>query len=232
MPTPPSPPPGLIIRLIIIAVFGPAVLLLAGGDEGWTWGWILAGFMFVYSLAGRWAIWKKNPDLIIERRDALKKDNVEPGDKILLLLLGVVLPTLTTVGAGLDHRFGWSSAFPPWLSPAAFAFLVFGTTIAQWAVLVNPYFSATIRIQADRGQTVVSSGPYRFIRHPGYAGGLLFNLGLPLVLGSWWAGIPALATAALVVLRTAREDAVLLRKLPGYPDYAARTRVRLLPGLW
>jgi protein-S-isoprenylcysteine O-methyltransferase Ste14 len=107
-----------------------------------------------------------------------------------------------------------------------------GAALAQWAVLANPYFSAVVRIQEDRGHTVVSSGPYRFVRHPGYAGGLLFNLGLPLVLGSWWAGIPAFALAALTVLRTAWEDRTLRRKLPGYADYASRTRHWFIPGLW
>jgi protein-S-isoprenylcysteine O-methyltransferase Ste14 len=94
-----------------------------------------------------------------------------------------------------------------------------------------PFFALTVRIQADRGQTVISSGPYWMVRHPGYAGSLIYNLAVPLVLASWWTFVPALITAALIIARTRLDDRMLLDELPGYRTYAANVRYRLFPGV-
>jgi len=99
-------------------------------------------------------------------------------------------------------------------------------------MLANRFFSGVVRIQNERGHSVVSDGPYRWVRHPGYAGGFIGDLALPLLLGSAWAFIPAALTAGAVVLRTALEDRTLQAELPGYREYAQRTRFRLLPGVW
>jgi protein-S-isoprenylcysteine O-methyltransferase Ste14 len=99
-------------------------------------------------------------------------------------------------------------------------------------MISNAYFSEGVRIQTDRGHAVVSSGPYRFVRHPGYVGVLLSHLSVPLLLGSYWALIPAGALAAVVIIRTALEDRFLHTMLDGYAEYARRTRYRLLPRLW
>ena len=101
-----------------------------------------------------------------------------------------------------------------------------------WAMASNPFFAATVRIQSERGQEVVSAGPYRLVRHPGYLGALVYNLAIPLVLGSLWTFIPALFTIALLVVRTALEDRTLQAELPGYAAYTAAVRRRLIPGLW
>jgi protein-S-isoprenylcysteine O-methyltransferase Ste14 len=96
----------------------------------------------------------------------------------------------------------------------------------------NRFFSGTVRIQTDREHVVVSGGPYRLVRHPGYAGSLLATICVPVVLGSWWAWVPACVSVAALVVRTALEDRVLRRELDGYAAYAARTRHRLVPGVW
>jgi protein-S-isoprenylcysteine O-methyltransferase Ste14 len=107
-----------------------------------------------------------------------------------------------------------------------------GMLLVSWAMASNKFFSTTVRIQDDRGQTVTSSGPYRLVRHPGYVGFLVSNLATPLLLGSLWALIPAVVLEALVVVRTALEDRTLQAELGGYRDYARRVRYRLLPGVW
>ena len=96
----------------------------------------------------------------------------------------------------------------------------------------NAFFAATVRIQTDRGQSVVSSGPYAWVRHPGYLGSVVYDLFAPLMLGSWWAYVPVLVVLALIFVRTRLEDATLQAELPGYAEYAARVRWRLIPGLW
>jgi protein-S-isoprenylcysteine O-methyltransferase Ste14 len=101
-----------------------------------------------------------------------------------------------------------------------------------WAMASNPFFATTVRIQAERGHTVASSGPYQWIRHPGYAGSLVYTLMTPLVLCSWWTVIPAVLTIALIILRTGLEDQTLKTELPGYEEYAGRVRHRLVPGVW
>ena len=105
-------------------------------------------------------------------------------------------------------------------------------TFVLWAMASNPFFATTVRIQDDRGHRVVSSGPYRLVRHPGYFGSLIYNLVIPLVLGSLWTFLPALLTIALLVLRTRLEDRTLQAELPGYPEYAAVVRHQLIPGVW
>jgi protein-S-isoprenylcysteine O-methyltransferase Ste14 len=224
----------LILRLILMAAFGPVLLVLAAGPSflTWTMGWIFAAFSFVFALFSRLFILRKNPGLIAERADSLKKDNVEPWDRILVPILGIFLPTAAVILAGLDRRFGWSPAFPLWLQAGSYVLMVGGAFLSMWAAVENAFFSAVVRIQDDRGQTVVCSGPYRFIRHPGYTGGLLFHLSIPLALGSIWTFLPISVNAVLTVIRTSLEDRILQKKLGGYREYAQKTKSRLIPGIW
>ena len=224
--------PRLLVRLLLLAGFGPALLFLASGDSGWAMGWIFAIFTFMFSLGSRLFLLRRNPQLFNERFEAMRKDNVEPWDRVLVPFLGIFLPTLTVLLAGLDRRFGWSTEFPVWLQAGAYLPILLGALFALRAALENAFFSAVVRIQEDRGHKVVTTGPYRLVRHPGYAGGLLFNLFIPVALGSLWAFLPVLVQTALTVLRTALEDRTLIRKLPGYRDYADKTRKRLIPGIW
>jgi protein-S-isoprenylcysteine O-methyltransferase Ste14 len=222
----------LLVRFGLMAALGPLLLFLAAGDLGWTRGWIFAVFTFAYTLISRWAVFSRNPDLIAERAQSLRKTNVEPWDRVLVPVLGVLLPAAVVIVAGLDRRFRWSPEIREWIPLAALAAMFLGGSIAQWAASANRFFSSAVRIQDDRGHYVVTAGPYRVVRHPGYLGGLIFTLAIPPALGSLWALVPAAAAAALTVLRTSLEDRTLVRKLPGYAEYAAKTRRRLLPGVW
>ena len=107
-----------------------------------------------------------------------------------------------------------------------------GLALSGWAMIVNAYFSTVVRIQRERGHTVCRTGPYRFVRHPGYVGFMLQSLGIPLLLGSWWALLPGFAAIAVMIIRTAFEDRMLQAELPGYQEYVRDVHYRLLPGIW
>lgn len=173
---------------------------------------------------------RTDPALLAERM------RIGPGakrwDVALVSLMAVVGPAGTLATAGLDARFGWTG---PMAWPATLAALVVmtaGIALIAWAMLRNPFFSSVVRIQGERGHRVVSAGPYRYVRHPGYSGAALVFAAMPIVLGSHWALLPAAATICVTVVRTALEDRTLHRELAGYAAYAGRVRYRLLPGIW
>ncbi|GAB4164888.1 MAG: hypothetical protein Fur0021_40430 [Candidatus Promineifilaceae bacterium] len=146
-----------------------------------------------------------------------------------MLGLGGGLLPLTV---GLDARFGWSTPFSLPMKIAGLALLLAGYALASYALIENRFFSGMVRIQTDRGHQVVSSGPYRWLRHPGYAGALLAYLATPFFLDSQWAFLPTLFLVIILVVRTALEDGVLQNELRGYRDYARQVRFHLLPGVW
>jgi protein-S-isoprenylcysteine O-methyltransferase Ste14 len=120
-----------------------------------------------------------------------------------------------------------------WYWPVGAALYGFFALLITWAMAVNPHFEKTVRIQRELGHQVIDSGPYRIVRHPGYVGTVFgFLLSPPLLLGSWWAFVPALGAVALVIIRTVLEERTLRSELPGYEDYARRVRYRLIPGIW
>ena len=136
------------------------------------------------------------------------------------------------VTAGLDARFGWSAPIRSSVWGLGLALAFCSQMFVLRAMASNPFFALTVRLQDERGHTVVSSGPYRLFRHPGYLGSVLYNLACPLLLGSLWTFLPALLTIVLLFVRTGLEDRTLQAELPGYPEYAASTRYRLVPGVW
>ena len=126
---------------------------------------------------------------------------------------------------------GWSGV-PLWVVLIGYVLLIGGIAVTTWAQAVNPFFEPGVRVQKERAQRVITSGPYRFVRHPGYAAAIAMFVGIPLALASWWALLPATLAIALLVVRTSWEDRLLQAELSGYADYARRTRSRLLPGFW
>ncbi|HEY3312544.1 MAG TPA: isoprenylcysteine carboxylmethyltransferase family protein [Anaerolineales bacterium] len=223
-----------ILRLAVqmtaaLVIFG-ALLFLASGRLVWWEGWVYLGLNALTQALSMFILIPNRPEMLAER------SKVRPGTKDWDRLLAPAIVFIGTFSvlltAGLDARFGWSRSMPAglwWLGLAsAFASQMF----VLWAMASNPFFAATVRIQSDRGHAVTSSGPYQFIRHPGYLGSLLYNLAIPLVLGSWWTFLPALATILLIILRTGLEDRTLRAELPGYQEYSQRVAYRLLPGVW
>lgn len=213
-----------------ILVFVYALLLFgAAGRLGWGAGWAyLLLYLAFIGLNGVLLLPAKR-ELIAERGRVAP--NTQRWDLVLAALYTFIGPAILLV-SGLDERFGWSQPFSPAVAVVAGAVMALGYGGFSWAMASNPFFSTVVRIQAERGHTVVSSGPYRFVRHPGYAGGIPLTLATPFLLGSWWGLIPAVALVAILVVRTALEDNTLQRELPGYAEYARRVRYRLVPGVW
>jgi protein-S-isoprenylcysteine O-methyltransferase Ste14 len=139
---------------------------------------------------------------------------------------------LAWVVAGLDLRFQWTAPKPVSLHLAGLLFTLLGYTLFMWAMSANPFFSEGVRIQEERGHFVAKGGPYRYVRHPGYAGAIVAQLATPLLLGSPWALIPMAVLTALFVARTYLEDQALIKELSGYEEFTREIRYRLLPGLW
>jgi protein-S-isoprenylcysteine O-methyltransferase Ste14 len=134
--------------------------------------------------------------------------------------------------AGLDELLGWSPAFSLTVKIIALVLILAGFALSSYALIENRFFSGMVRIQTDRSQQVVSSGPYHWMRHPGYAGSLLVYLAIPFFLDTSWAFLPAVVFAIAVVIRTSLEDKTLQEELEGYREYTQRVRYRLLPGVW
>ena len=220
------------VRSIITYLLMPLVLLISGGDLGWWQGWFYSVLIVLAGIAPRMWAEKRHPGLMAERGNFAKAQDVKTWDKVLapLMALSVSFPLL--IVAGLDHRFGWSPAFPAWLNILGLILIVLGYTFAGWALAENRFFSTVVRIQTDRGHMVCDSGPYRIVRHPGYAGNILALPGIVLAFGSVWTIIPVIVALIIAVIRTALEDKTLQEELPGYRDYVCRVRYRLIPGVY
>jgi protein-S-isoprenylcysteine O-methyltransferase Ste14 len=134
--------------------------------------------------------------------------------------------------ASLDLRYGWNGSVPVPVQLGALVVAASAYGLGVWAISANAYFSKVVRIQNGRGQTVATGGPYRFVRHPGYLGEIVFELVTPFMLGSWWALVPGGVAAAFFIVRTALEDRTLCQELDGYQEYAGQVRHRLVPYVW
>lgn len=186
---------------------------------------ILAGWV----IATATVIMRFRPDLLAERLGPRK--GAEPWDVAIMSILGLTQPAPDVV-AGLDQRYGWSGEFSIPDQAAAALVCVLGYTLVVWATASNPFLSQIAPVQPERGQTVISSGPYRYIRHPAYLGAIAFELAAPILLDSWWAMIPGVVGAVLLVVRTALEDRMLRAGLAGYADCADGVHRRLVPAVW
>lgn len=220
------------IRLAVVYLLIPLILLICGGDLGWRQGWLYSVLILAAGIGGR--IWaeKRHPGLTAERQNIAKIQNAKAWDKVLAPLMAVSVGFPVVIVAGLDHRYNWSPEFPIWLIVIGFILVSLGYAFAAWALAENRFFSSVVRIQTDRGHVVCDSGPYRFVRHPGYAGNVLALFGIVLALGSVWTLMPAAVASIITLIRTALEDQTLQEELPGYRDYARRVRYRLIPGIY
>ncbi len=216
-------------QVVGILLFYGLLLFVSAGRLDWVAAWI---FLAVYAgvvLVNMTIMLRTNPELAAERGQV--KEDVKAWDKQvtniagLFMIAGLIVP-------GLDVRFGWSPQFAPAVQAAGFVALVLGYALFSWAMLSNAFFETKVRIQEDRGQTVATAGPYRYVRHPGYVGMILQLIATPVALGSLWGLLPAVGAAGMFVLRTSLEDRTLQNELAGYGDYAGRVRYRLIPGLW
>jgi protein-S-isoprenylcysteine O-methyltransferase Ste14 len=205
-----------------------AILFIPAGTLNWIMGWAYVGTFVLVTVVSAVLV---DPDLLAER-DLRKHKNVKRWDVILLSIHGLLSVVAIPIIAGLGVRFQWLPKIPVWLQIAALFVNALGWSLHIWAMVANKFHAKVVRIQSDRGQTVVTDGPYRYVRHPGYVGGIILNLASPIMLGSVWALIPGVLGALLLIIRTVLEDRMLLEELEGYKEYAQRVYYRLLPGIW
>lgn len=218
-----------LVREVMGVLFVAATLFIPAGRLDWAMGWALVGIYALWVAANALLLIPRSPELLAER--ATRQKGMKTWDTVILSIIGLATIAKYII-AGLDARFGWTPQIPLALQVAALVIAALGYALGTWAMVANAFFSVVNRIQEDRGHTVATTGPYRYVRHPGYTGSLAFELATPIMLGSLWALIPGGLTALLTLVRTILEDRMLHEELPGYGEYAQQTRYRLLPGVW
>lgn len=206
-----------------------ALVFLPVGRLDWSPGWIFIAFLGIAYSVSILILKRVNPAIFRARNRF--QSGTKRWDVILVSLIcfGMVAEIpLATFDAG---RMTWSTV-PASVVIFGYVLLAAGIALGAWAQAVNRFFEPGVRLQRERDQHVISTGPYAFVRHPGYVSAIMLFAGLALALASWWALIPAAWASGLLVLRTSWEDALLRAELDGYADYARRVRFRLMPGLW
>jgi protein-S-isoprenylcysteine O-methyltransferase Ste14 len=223
----------LIARYAVRETMGLAVMAAAlfwsAGKMDWWPAWASLVVMLVWTTSTAIVILRFRPDLLAERLGPRR--GAKRWDTVIMSMLGLI-QLARCILAGLDQRYGWTGGFSFFSQMIALTICILGYALVVWATAANAFFSQVVRIQTERGQKVVTGGPYRYVRHPAYVGALLFELAVPVLLASWAAFFVGVGSALLLILRTALEDRVLKNELAGYVDYARRVRYRLLPGIW
>jgi protein-S-isoprenylcysteine O-methyltransferase Ste14 len=217
-----------IIQVLSTLIIAVAVIFIAAGRLSFVWGWVYLGVAVISLFFGAIYVLKHNPQAINERgRPAEGQKN---WDKTLMLIYTPLFIAVYVV-SGLDARFGWS-AVPLWLHLVGVVLSLAGSALTYAAMAHNKFLSMYVQVAQERGHRVATEGPYRYIRHPMYLSLVLSWPALALLLGSYWALIPGLSAAAIIVIRTVLEDRTLQAELPGYTEYARQVRYRLIPGIW
>jgi protein-S-isoprenylcysteine O-methyltransferase Ste14 len=205
-----------------------AVIMFVPAGIHWTQGWVFLSVFFIYTLLSSWYLWRVNPEIYIARSKI--HEGTKSWDKVLMALLLVSFFAVFVV-AGVDARCSWSLVANP-VMIAGYVLFTLGFAASVWVYAVNKFAEPSVRIQADRGQKVIDTGPYAIVRHPLYAAAIVLMVGAALALGSYWALAPTAIGTAVIVVRIIFEDSTLQNELEGYRSYASRVRYRLVPGLW
>jgi protein-S-isoprenylcysteine O-methyltransferase Ste14 len=202
-----------------------AMFFLPAGTFAYWQAWVYMAIVLIpMAFVGRYML-RHSPDLLQRRLQARERERAQQGIVsfgILFLLAAFLIP-------GFDRRWGWSM-MPWWVVVAADLLVLLGYGMISRVFRENQYTSRTV--QVEQGQQVITTGPYSVVRHPMYAGVLVFYLASPIALGSWWAFLPAAVIIPILIVRILNEEHVLERDLPGYREYKQMVRYRLLPGLW
>jgi protein-S-isoprenylcysteine O-methyltransferase Ste14 len=224
--------PHTVILLLIFIVVVPFLPLLISRQWDWWEAWVYAAICILGFAISRALAARHHPDLLAERARFLQQADAKSWDKVLSPLVGLGGGLIPLV-AGLDAAFDWTAyVFSPPAKIIALVIILTGYVLGSCVLIENRFFSGMVRLQTDRGHYVVTSGPYRWIRHPGYAGALLTYLVTPIFLDSIWTFLPVLFITVVLVIRTNLEDHFLQEELTGYREYATKVRFRLLPGVW
>lgn len=221
-----------IARNVSLAIITSGLLFLGAGTLDWPWGWVFSLVFLLCWIGLSAALARWNPELLNERG---KRNRDMTGTKrwdwVLLSVYSIVIISQPVV-AGFDHRYGWSAEVNPVVLLAGNLIIIAAMALMAWAMVVNRFFDVTVRVGERQGHRVISSGPYRYVRHPGYAALVVIFIAMPVALGTWTALIPGVLGIVDFFIRTAMEDRALQAELPGYAEYARQTRWRLIPGLW
>lgn len=228
--------PGLLVGIFkrvgaisFFLILQGVILFACAGQLNWIWPWVYLGISLLVVLINGIFMLRTNPETVAERG---QPGETKDWDKWIGSLWALSLYILLPAVAGLDYRFNWTTEISITLHVVGAILLLAAGGLSGWAMIANAYFSTAVRIQTDRGHTVCNTGPYSYIRHPGYLGFILQSTAIPVLLGSLWSFIPGILAAALIVIRTALEDRTLQAELPGYQSYSRDVRYRLVPGIW
>jgi protein-S-isoprenylcysteine O-methyltransferase Ste14 len=193
--------PKTIIQLVLVLVVMPLLPMIISGAWKWWEAWAYAILSFLGFVISRALASRRHADLLVERTRSMGMQDAKPWDRILAptMALGSVVPLVV---AGMDKLFGWTQPFELNLKIVSLVVVILGYALGSWALIENRFFSGVVRIQTDRGHHVVTTGPYRFVRHPGYAGAFWTYLATPVLLDSLWALIPTVLLIGVLVLRT------------------------------
>jgi protein-S-isoprenylcysteine O-methyltransferase Ste14 len=217
----------LVFVLIYIAVVG-IILFVSAGRTDLPMFWAYLVVLAVPSLAATIAVYRRNPDLIKEQTRPAEKSQ----DRLTIPVF-IICFLAHWIIAGLDvGRYHWSDTVPFALQIVGLIAFGCGYALVAWSTTINRFYSPSVRIQEDRGQEVITTGPYHVVRHPGYIGWILFFMGSGFALGSWLSVLPTLVVVVLTIRRTIIEDRMLHTSLKGYTEYAQEVRYRLIPGVW
>lgn len=215
-----------LIQVFSILILQGTILFVAAGTLSWKWAWYVLFLGFVLLIINLIVL----PAELIEERGR-KKENVKKWDKMLSSIISV--PTiLMYVFSGLDRRFHWTGEIPAVINIAGLVFIFLGSMLFTWSMISNKFFSTLVRLQTDRQHTVVTDGPYKYVRHPGYLGYIIFTLVTPIALGTYWGLVFSGIICILLIIRTTLEDATLKKELPGYAEYTENVKHKLIPLLW
>ena len=219
----------LILRSISIFIVFVIVTFITAGRLDYWQGWVFNG-LNIFFIIVTYIVLRDRKDLIKER---LKPgEGMKKWDKVYYAVSTPLFFVMFVVSILDASRFYWKPAVPFLIVVIGIITYAIGQLIILWAKKTNKFFSSVVRIQSDRKHTVCSDGPYRFMRHPGYFGGLLFTIATPLMLGSFWGILPAIITLILMFARTYLEDNTLKNELPGYTEYSKKVKYKIIPFLW
>jgi protein-S-isoprenylcysteine O-methyltransferase Ste14 len=219
-----------IFREVSFAFLNLSLLLISAGTVEWINAWGFAGFCALFHVIGGTVLAKVNPQVLNER-GKLIQGNTQSFDKIWVVSY-ILFVSIASCLAGLDAvRFEWSHMSLELVIIAAIIY-VSASLLWLWAMAINPHFETTVRIQEERNHQVCTSGPYKFVRHPGYVSFSAMIVSSSFVLGSWWANLPNGVVVILLMIRTSFEDKFLQKELKGYKEYAKITKYKLIPFVW
>jgi protein-S-isoprenylcysteine O-methyltransferase Ste14 len=219
-----------LVWLVMSFLLTALALFLSAGTSAWSAGWIFLILLYGFCLVGIGLLLKYNPGLL-EERLSLSQPNQKAWDRVFLLLFSLFFLAWLVLMPLDAVRFHWSQV-PLFLQVGGAIALVGSFLLISLTFRENSFLSPTVRIQQERGQTVVSTGPYQYVRHPLYAGGLLLFLGTSLLLGSWYGLLLVLVFLPAGAVRAVLEERALRKELPGYDAYMARVKYRLIPYVW